>query len=120
MKMIKIKWQYTLGEISIVIIGISIAFSLSNWNENRKNNIKKTEYLKNLKLDIENEKTQFENNIVSYNEYSAKATKLIPHLGRELPGRDSISGYLFELATVINFIPQTVSYNTMINSGDYI
>ena len=34
----KIDWQYTFGEILIVIIGISIAFSLNKCSENQQNN----------------------------------------------------------------------------------
>ncbi len=35
-RQLKINWTYALGEIIIVIIGITIAFALNNWAENAK------------------------------------------------------------------------------------
>lgn len=119
MKSFKLNWKYTLGEIFIVIIGITIAFSLNSWNENRKNNQKKQKYLESLKSDIENEKTQLEQNIVSFKEYIAIAENLIPYLGKQREIPDSIPKMVFKLANPVNFIPQKVTYNTMINSGDF-
>ncbi len=47
---------YAIGEIVLVVIGILIALSINNWNENRKNqeliSIYKTELINDLLLDI--------------------------------------------------------------------
>ncbi len=45
---------YALGEIALVVIGILIALQLNNWNEERKNNAIKQEYVKIIieELDI--------------------------------------------------------------------
>lgn len=40
---------YAIGEIVLVVIGILIALSINNWNENRKNRILEQEVLKDLK-----------------------------------------------------------------------
>lgn len=40
---------YAIGEIVLVVIGILIALSINNWNENRKNRILEQEILKDLK-----------------------------------------------------------------------
>lgn len=39
---------YAIGEIVLVVIGILIALSINNWNENRKLLKSKTEYYKQL------------------------------------------------------------------------
>ena len=43
---------YAIGEIVLVVIGILIALSINNWNENRKQKIITSEYIENLKSDI--------------------------------------------------------------------
>jgi len=119
MKKLHINWKYALGEIFIVIIGITIAFSLNNWNERRKNELQKDKYLENLKSDIVNEKAQLEENIESLNEYLKYVETVLPYLGNHPNVPDTIAKTVFRLANLINFIPQKVTYNTMINSGDF-
>ncbi|WP_242157082.1 DUF6090 family protein [Aestuariivivens sediminis] len=43
---------YAIGEIILVVIGILIALSINNWNENLKNNRLKEYYLKSLMEDL--------------------------------------------------------------------
>ena len=43
---------YALGEIILVVIGILIALSINNWNENRKDRIKEHVILKSLKVNL--------------------------------------------------------------------
>lgn len=119
MKKLSINWKYTFGEIIIVIIGITIAFTLNNFKENSVNRKEKAEYLENIKIDIENEKQQLEENIAKFENYIGKANILIPYLAGKKAGRDSIYNVVFELAHLINFTPLDVTYNTMINSGDF-
>jgi hypothetical protein len=40
--------RYAIGEILLVVIGILIALSINNWNENRKEGINETKILKTL------------------------------------------------------------------------
>ena len=50
-------FKYAIGEIALVVIGILIALTINNWNENRKVNKELKGYLssiqKNLRADIE-------------------------------------------------------------------
>ena len=44
--------KYAIGEIVLVVIGILIALSINNWNENRKEDNISQEYLKGINNDI--------------------------------------------------------------------
>ena len=57
-----IDWKYKLGEIFIVIIGITIAFSMNKCADNAKNDTQKNQYLTSLKNDVEADKLQLEEN----------------------------------------------------------
>jgi len=45
-------FKYAIGEIMLVVIGILIALSINNWNEERKLHLADIEFLKNLKIEL--------------------------------------------------------------------
>ena len=45
-------FKYAIGEIVLVVIGILIALSINNWNENRKQNLKDIEFLNGLRSEL--------------------------------------------------------------------
>ena len=45
-------FKYAIGEIVLVVIGILIALSINNWNENRKTQIEERDILQRLQLDL--------------------------------------------------------------------
>ena len=76
----KATWNYTLREIIIVIIGISIAFSMNKCADNVKDNKLKKEYLINLKSDVEADKLQLEKNVESIVQKIKTCLEIIPVL----------------------------------------
>jgi hypothetical protein len=63
---------YAIGEIVLVVIGILIALSINNNNEDKKARKQEIKYLKNLQIDIQKE---LDNNdtIISFRDKKAKA-----------------------------------------------
>lgn len=53
-------FKYAIGEIFLVVIGILIALSINNWNENRKASMLERELLFGLKTDFEDRLTELE------------------------------------------------------------
>jgi len=56
--------KYAIGEVLLVVIGILIALSINNWNNNRQNNIKKIEIYTSMKNELQsiNKSLLVENN----------------------------------------------------------
>ena len=52
---------YAVGEIILVVIGILIALSINNWNENRKESNLELEILSDLYNNISNNKIKIDN-----------------------------------------------------------
>ena len=50
-------FKYAIGEIVLVVIGILIALSINNWNEQRKTNRTEYEILQNLLRDLQDRKS---------------------------------------------------------------
>ena len=46
-------FKYAIGEIVLVVIGILIALSINNWNENRLNQLDKKEILSKLQIEFQ-------------------------------------------------------------------
>ena len=115
----KINWQYAIGEIVIVIIGITIAFGLNNWAEGRKDKALEKRYLENLILDLEIDAAVLEENVEKIGQDLNILGALMPHLKANLPRRDTMVRKFFKLAEPVDFIPNNITYQTLINSGDF-
>ncbi|MDW7694160.1 DUF6090 family protein [Flammeovirgaceae bacterium SG7u.111] len=115
----KLNWKYAVGEVLIVIIGLTIAFSLNRWNENRKDATLEREYLQNMLIDLENEATELGENRSQYERYTALAQQIIQHTSAQLPRRDTVVFKVFEIAKAIDFLHQNTTYQTLVNSGDF-
>ena len=56
-------FKYAIGEIVLVVIGILIALSINNWNEDRKSKIMATEVYTNLLTSLEQDSIEVERTI---------------------------------------------------------
>lgn len=116
--MSKINWRYAIGEIIIVIIGISIAFSLNNWKDSRAELILKKQYLANLALDLKAEITQIDSLQKICSRHIKISRELQPFVGKNRIKGDSAVLKVFELAKGVTFSPINTTYQALINSGD--
>jgi hypothetical protein len=57
-------FKYAIGEIILVVIGILIALQINNWNEDRKSVIQEALYLKRLLVEISEDITTFNAEII--------------------------------------------------------
>ncbi len=58
--------KYAIGEIVLVVIGILIALSINNWNEENKNEIAEQNFYKEILNDLEKDKVKLEGLQVFY------------------------------------------------------
>jgi hypothetical protein len=113
-----INWKYTLGEILIVIIGITIAFSMNKCAETSKDKAQKHQYLINLRNDVQADKTRLEEIVVELERKIETSGKILPILNTESTEKMQIIGDIFSVAGISNFSPKDITYQTLINSGD--
>ena len=111
--------RYAIGEIVLVVVGILIALSINNWNEDRKDRVRENEILHDII-------TNLETNIVSLEktkeEYAIRANSskiLINVLENKLALHDSLS-FHFHKGTLGNVGMNNVSrvgYDILKNEG---
>ena len=94
---------YAIREIFLVVIGILIAVSINNWNENRNQNKELNQILLTVKEDLENDITKIDKVIEFYNnadtvfkgvinsKYSREDYQKNPKIGRLIFGYPELS-----------------------------
>tara|TARA_R110000764_G_scaffold16606_1_gene46402 strand:- start:1395 stop:2144 length:750 start_codon:yes stop_codon:yes gene_type:complete len=109
--------KYALGEIILVVIGILIALSINNWNQNRIRTTEERNILEDLKIGLEKDKADLVYNANRINSSMSSADKVIYALENDLPYRDSISNYLGNLMLPVMFVYSTSAFETLKSKG---
>ena len=113
-------FKYAIGEIVLVVIGILIALSINNWNENRKNNLLKQSYIKNLKIDLNTDLEILEELNEYNNEYEKAGFYFLSYLENNLSQVDTLaltSAFLYT-GYIPNFTMTSSTYNDLIESNN--
>ena len=109
---------YAIGEILLVMIGISLAFQLDNWNENRVKKETEIRFYENIKEQILDDKKliagqkEYNNNYLTQFMY---ANKIIETNDRSK--LDTLGLLVRNFSKYSDFDKQGNIYETMVNSG---
>ena len=110
---------YAVGEILLVMIGISLAFQVSNWDDNRIKKNAEIRFYENIKEQIIDDKELIEGQ-KNYNNYFMAqfkyANKIIETNDRSK--LDTLGTIVRDLTNYSDFDKEGNIYETMVNSGD--
>ena len=110
---------YAVGEILLVMIGISLAFQVSNWDENRIKKNAEIRFYENIKEQIIDDKELIKGQI-NYNNHFMNlfkyANKIIENNDRTK--MDTLGIIIRDLTNYSDFDKEGNIYETMVNSGD--
>lgn len=105
-------FKYAIGEIVLVVLGILIALSIKNWNENRKNNILKQTYINNLKIDLNTDTERLEGLIKFNDKYEKSGFYFLNYLENNLSEIDTIVLSRASRYTGVRFHIALIPYDT--------
>jgi hypothetical protein len=110
-------FKYAIGEIILVVIGILIALSINNWNENRKNSNEGIAILQSLDKNLILAKKQSESLVST--EKDSKAVLLLVLGIDTITDKNSISDNIFKDAfwNLENNIPVINTYTDLKNTN---
>jgi Family of unknown function (DUF6090) len=115
--------KYAIGEIILVVIGILIALSINNWNEDRLKSNKEITILANIYKEFMGNKTQLERIVkmhkIEHNS-CAKIINLFPITSKPEPKvLDSLSLYLWNSYGGWTFDPSQTSVNALTSTSSF-
>ena len=110
--------RYAIGEIFLVVIGILIALSINNWNEQRKNNNLEREFLYRLRADLVIDSTYYSKRIQDAENFIRINRNFIGELYKEQQNYADVKN-LFEKLSLGSeqLTSQNSTYQELINDG---
>ena len=112
--------KYAIGEITLVVIGILIALSINNWNEERKDIQKETAILAEILSDLD-KNVALLNTVLgdtgNLKKRHASMLMLDHHLENKLPWQDSLSTHFPNIFTYYNVNYKTSGFSSFLSFG---
>ena len=96
--------KYAIGEIVLVVIGILIALSINNWNEWKKERVRETNLLFDLKDNLERNIVLAKDGISEIEEINRSSEITIQFIEQKLPYSDSLHYHFGEMGRSGSFI----------------
>jgi len=106
--------MYAVGEVLLVVIGILIALSINNWNDQRKINIQEQVLLKRLDKEFKANKNQLANKIDIRNSIIQNCTKLLKDYNK--PENADLEQTIIHLSSILPTTYDPIQ-NDLVSSG---
>jgi hypothetical protein len=84
-------FKYAIGEIILVVIGILIALSINNWNENKKTEVEEVKLLTNIHVDLQKTLEELESALEFNKSTIDEIIKIEYYSKNELPYSDELN-----------------------------
>jgi len=111
--------RYATGEIVLVVIGILIALSINNWNEQRKINSQEQELLEGLKIEFTTNLKRLDKVLQLHKNSIESANEIMTYFNEDISGipEAKFDSLLFHIQNVWTFNPRKGLLNSVITSG---
>jgi len=110
-------FKYAIGEIILVVIGILIALSINNWNENRKLQSEELKLLFDLKTNLESNLSNFKNDTISNHEDLAYYQNIETYIKNDLPYNEELDTSFGRLTFWSSSYIINTAYNSIQTKG---
>jgi hypothetical protein len=112
---------YAIGEIALVVIGILIALSINNWNEERRKENLEIDILTEIKTNLKTDLEDHQRNIDFIEKRLEGSEKLLINLKYSNQFNDSIDYLISRIAfSAPHANPVVTGYNRMLSSNEEI
>ena len=109
--------RYAIGEIVLVVVGILIALSINNWNEEKLNKTKEHILLKEMHDELGLDVKELQIKIQSYEDWIKSNQMVLNHLNMKTVNNDSLGFYYNNLAGYLIFNNNTSTFENLKSIG---
>ncbi len=111
-------FKYAIGEIILVVIGILIALSINNWNENNKSEKETSFQLSKLRDNLNADKVQLKEDNSMTNFYISNLIYCVNVLSNEIDAPlDEFLDSFYQISNLISFNQTRGTFDGLISSG---
>jgi len=110
-------FKYAIGEIVLVVIGILIALSINNWNEEQKTRTSEVQILEDMIREIEDDFESFNYNIERHSEAVNSCEALLDIFNKNIGYNDSLSRHFAAIHYYTIFISNMGAYESLKSKG---
>jgi hypothetical protein len=110
-------FKYAIGEIVLVVIGILIALSINNWNQNIQKKEQEIIYYCKIKEDLENDQRNIQRGIEALNNRMFSAKSLLVNLYKQLDDKSILMRDYLPAIRSYSFIPSKAAIEDITSSG---
>ncbi|MEK6476907.1 DUF6090 family protein [Catalinimonas sp. 4WD22] len=117
---INVQWSDKFVDLIVVILGISIAFTLNNWNNNRQESKLRKKYLSYLYNDLKKDSLNLAYALEGIKKEGRRADSIIVSINWKSQNRGVEIGSLFSKVGDVSgsFSPENYTYRAMQQSGN--
>ena len=109
--------KYAIGEIILVVIGILIALSINNWNQNIQKKEQEIVYYCKIKEDLQNDQSNIQRSIISLNDRIFSAKTLLSNLYKQVDDKSILMKDYIPAIRSYHFIPSKAAIEDITSSG---
>ena len=109
---------YAIGEIVLVVIGILIALSINNWNENKKNKLAESEYYCRILDDFEINEKLINEALENTTSRIKICKKLIIDINTQPNSKNTILNTFLDAIRQNVFVPSNIAFEGLTSSGN--
>ena len=113
----KISWQYAIGEVLLIFIGITAAISFNNWNEAQKARKIEIKTLEEIRSAISHDLEDIEENIIGYEQRVLVYNMIVDHMENQKPIDDTLHVGFSILQGLTTFLSNIGPYETLKSRG---
>lgn len=110
-------FKYAIGEIILVVLGILIALQINNWNEQRKDQIKESLFLKQVHSEFIENKLQFEIIRKFHTKSLNSCNWMLSNQPFKTVSVDSLRHHSYWVRVAYTFDPSQSTIKSLISSG---
>ncbi len=110
---------YAIGEIILVVIGILIALSINNWNQDRLNKNEAQIYLKAIKTDLNRDTLSLSNLVKNIEKELTNLEAIKNKLQDERIVIQQNTAFTSSLLSTFSYVPQKTTFDDLKSSGKF-